>query len=147
MTPESLSHVWTVLGTHRREKYGFKNTLLGQALPWVVPLIRQIGDEVSVVAVHRTLLSCAYGRAAGRCGVPFGKTFPLEEAIQWAIEAKMSLLRGVLTVQNWGIPVHHLSFEHLLDDPEAEIGKIAEFLGVDVTEEALAQVKPELVHS
>lgn len=143
MTPNAVEAIKEVITTHRREWYGFKNTLLGQALPWVVPLFE---DTVYVVAVYRTLMSCARGRAAGRCGLMMGKTYSMDEAVEWAIEAQMGLLRGIQTVQNWGVPVHHLSFEHLISDPESNIQGIADFLQLPVTDEALAHVKPKLVH-
>jgi len=146
MTPETLERVRDVIRTHRRERYGFKNTLLGQALPWVVPLVREAGDDVKVVCVHRTLMSCARGRAEGRCCVPFGRTYPLDEAVQWAMEAKVSLLRGVMTVAEWSVPTYHLSFEHLLEDSEAEVKRLAAFLGADVTDDALEHVRPGLAH-
>jgi len=147
MTPETLAHMRQVLHTHRRPAaYGFKNTLLGQALPWVVPLAQEQGDEPYVVVVHRTLVASIAGRMAGRCCVPFGKQYGREEAERWALDAKMAMLQGVKTVQAWGVPTLHLSFEHLLANPQAGVTQLAEFLGLAVTQEALGHVEPGLVH-
>lgn len=147
MTPETLAHVRQVLHTHRQPSiYGFKNTLLGAALPWVIPLVQEQGDEPYVVAVHRTLVASVEGRMAGRCCVPFGKQYSREEAERWAMDAKAAMLQGVKTVQAWGVPTLHVSFEHLLTDPQTNVARLAEFLDVDVTEEALAHVQPRLVH-
>jgi len=143
MTPDSMAHVKEVIRTHRKERYGFKNTMLGQALPWVVPLF---DDDVTVIAVHRSLVSSVRGRMAGRCCVPFGKTYTREEAERWAVDAKTAFLKGVRTVRDWGVPVYHMSFEHLLADTEEEVERLAGFLGVPVTQEALVHCEPELVH-
>lgn len=146
MTPDGVEHVRKVVRTHRRERYGFKNTMLGQALPWVVPIVREFDDEVKVVSVHRTLVSCVEGRMAGRCCVPFGKQYSREEAEAWALEARVSLLKGLQTVKDWSVPVLHVSYEHLLSQPEVEVGRVATFLGVDVTGEAVAHVRPDMAH-
>lgn len=143
MTPEAMEHVKEVFRTHRRERYGFKNTLLGKALPWVIPLVP---DTPHVVAVHRTLVSSIEGRMAGRCCVPFGKTYTREEAERWAVQAKIEYLKGVQAVESWGVTTHHVSFEHLLSSPAAEIGRLAEWLGVEVTSEALEHIQPKLTH-
>lgn len=146
MTPETIAAVRQVIQTHRRDPYGFKNTLLGRALPWVVPLVQDARDEPRVVVVHRTLVSSIEGRMAGRCCVPFGRQYSREEAGQWAVDEKIALLQSVRTVEAWGVPTLHLSFEHLLADPATQIERLAAFLGLEATEEALAHVKPKLVH-
>ena len=142
-TPSRIERAKKLIAQHERDVWGLKNTKLGAALPWFLPLV----GEARVIAVHRTLVACAMGRAEGKCAIPFGKTYAWGDACEWAVNAKSAMLAGVSRAAERGVAVHHVSFEHLIARPEREVVRIADFLVLDATDEALAHVRPELKHN
>jgi len=78
--------------------------------------------------------------------VPIGKRYSWADASRWAVRAKLEMLEGVATAEDRGVDVYHVSFEHLIAEPEKYVDIIATWLGLDVTEEALAHVRPGLKH-
>lgn len=113
---------------HRQEPvWGWKNTLTVSCLPWIIPILEGLGDEVRVVAVHRTLAACAKGRAAGRC--PPGVKYSEEEAWCWAVEASRVMYEALSTVQRCELaPILHLGFEDVVAHPQEAAQKLRSFV-------------------
>jgi len=124
--------------THFRSDgpFGAKNTLLWKSFPWSLNMLRDMGHEPRVVVSHRTFERSVRGRMEGRC--PPGRFYDRDEATAWAVEAYLGLLSSLYGIQD---PVLHVSYETLLEDPAGEVGRLAAFAGVDVTDEAIAHVR------
>ena len=141
-TPANLDLAAREVERHRQEPYwGLKNTMLGRSLPWFLPLVH---DEPKVIVVHRTLVASIYGRMKGNCAAVIGQRSSWADACQWAVKAKIELLDGVRRVSERGVDVFHLSFEHLVAEPDVYIEMLAEFTGLPITEEAVEHIQPEL---
>lgn len=113
---------------HRREPiFGIKNTILGLQLEWILPIIKNLGDEPRAVVVHRQALASMEGRAVGKC--PPGETFSQKKAIRWWLQATEKLTGQLLSTD---VMAMHIQFEGLLKDPCYYTRKIAEFVFEDM---------------
>lgn len=128
-----------VVRAHMRAgTWGWKNTLTHKAFPWLLSSLQRTGEEVKVVAVHRTLCASIRGRMKGRC--PPGAYYTRESAERWAVKA-LAQYASALQIAYHFVPIHHISFEFLCADPRSEVERLAQFAGVDVTEKAISSVR------
>lgn len=90
----------------------------------LLPLLQDglFGPDVRVVCVHRTFVSAARSRQE--------KDRP-RQSIRLTEDAQakvtISQLQAVRYCHRNGIPVHHISFEHLIDDPDLHVNRMRKF--------------------
>lgn len=116
--------------------WGWKSTLAWKSFAFLGALYGSLGHELRVVVSHRTLMASVRARRDGRC--PPGQTFAEDRAIAWAIKAYRGMLVAVWELR---CPVLHLSYEDLLEDPKEQVRRLADFAGLDVTQEAIEHVR------
>lgn len=115
---------------HRQESiFGIKNTIMGLHLDWVLPIIQYCGDDPYLVVSHRQLLDSVAGRVNGKC--PPGQYYDYRSSLEWALRATQLLYSQLLETD---IPVFHIQFEGLLQDPKIHVEQIRDFVfdGMDI---------------
>jgi len=135
---------------HRTEPlWGWKNTLTYKVLPWMLGAIEEWGDEPYCVAVHRTFYASVRGRGQGKCGKYAGTfahdidgEFSRAASEAWAAEAMGDYWRALGGIRDRGTPLHHLSFEYLVAEPELEVERIVQFAF-----EGMERPDPETIRS
>ncbi len=132
----------TLIAAHQRDPvWGWKNTLTVKAFPWLIPLLRDLGNEPRVVAVHRTLMASVRARMEGRC--PPGQCYLRTEAEAWAVRAMRLYAEALDVVQSAQLcRVHHVGYEDLIADPMGEIMRLGVFVfeGLDVLPDSAAAI-------
>lgn len=114
-----------LIAAHQRDPvWGWKNTLTVKAFPWLIPLLRDLGNEPRVVAVHRTLTASIHARVRGRC--PPGRCYQRAEAEAWAVRALRLYAEALDVVQSAQLcRVHHVGYEDVMADPQLEVERLA----------------------
>jgi hypothetical protein len=111
---------------HQRELWGWKHTLTHKQLSTILRLLRVAGNEIKLVATHRELTASVRARRDGRC--PPGRYYSQEQAEAWAIKAAKLYYCALASVD---VPIHHVGFSDMRGDPDAEVRRLAELVGVD----------------
>ena len=116
--------------------FGWKSTLAWKSFGFLPELYAGLGHELRVVVSHRSFMASVRARMNGRC--PPGQTYSRQEAEWWAMSAYTQMLASVAPLP---CPVLHLSYEDLLSNTESQLEQLAEFAGLEVTQEALENVR------
>jgi hypothetical protein len=115
--------------------WGFKNTLAWKSFSFLPELMRSLGHTLQIVVSHRTFMASVRARAAGRC--PPGQVYSHDEATDWALRALNAMTMAVRLVD---CPVLHVSYEDVIEDSHGQIQRLAHFVGVEATKEAIEYV-------
>jgi hypothetical protein len=120
---------------------GLKDPLLVLSLPVVVGVLEDLGASVRVLGVWRPVNEVAASLAHPRYGRNLGEALPLarelarlrDESLGWSAVHDPYGFRGV-------------SYPDLVKDPAREVRGLADWLGLDVTDEAVGFPTPQLRH-
>lgn len=118
------------------ERWGWKHTLAWKSFSFLEPLLERHQHSLRVVVAHRSLGASIRARMEGRC--PPGAYYTRGDAERWAVRAYLGMLGAV---EGLSCPVHHISYEDVLSDTEAQLERLAQFAGVILTEEAVTNVQ------
>lgn len=107
--------------------WGWKNTMTINALPWLINVLRTMGNEPRIVAVHRMLTKSITGRMNGKC--PPGVEHGLRDAMIWGQRAASQYYGVLATITELELcSVFHCDYEVVLSQPKETVNHLAEFV-------------------
>jgi len=124
-----------------RESYYDHNGLKDPRLCYLLPeALRHVDTRhTKIISVYRPI------RAIVKSNVRW-RTLLLDDALRVASEYDLQRATNLTHAEVMGIPVLDVAYNQLVSDPARVIGVIAGFVGLDVTEEAVEFVDPQLRH-